>query len=54
LDTMLVVRPHELGNAFGWGADAARAALEELVAKEWAERDEPTYRSLAYEAGRRR
>jgi len=54
LDTMLVVRPYELGNAFGWGADAARAALEDLVAKKRAVRDEPAYRSLAYETSRRR
>ena len=31
LDTMVRVRPYELGNAFGWGADAARVCLEELV-----------------------
>jgi hypothetical protein len=39
LDTMLRVRPYELGNAFGWGADAARAALEQLVAQGSATRD---------------
>jgi hypothetical protein len=31
LDTMLRARPYELGNAFGWGATAARAALDSLV-----------------------
>jgi hypothetical protein len=33
LDTMLRVRAYELGNAFGWGADAARDALDRLVAQ---------------------
>ena len=33
VDTMLVVRAHELGNAFGWGANAAREALEALVTR---------------------
>lgn len=47
LDTMLLARPYELGNAFGWGADAARAALERLVAKKQALHDPPAYRSLA-------
>jgi hypothetical protein len=47
LDTMLAARPFELGNAFGWGADAARAALDELVAKKQALPDPPGYRSLA-------
>jgi hypothetical protein len=48
LDTMLLVRPHELGNAFGWGADGARRALERLVEKRQALRDPPAYRSLTF------
>jgi hypothetical protein len=48
LDTMLLVRAHELGNAFGWGADAARTALDELVKGKQAVREEPGYRSLAF------
>lgn len=39
LDTMVRVRPYELGNAFGWGADAAREALERLAAQGTAARD---------------
>jgi hypothetical protein len=48
LDTMLVARPYELGNAFGWGADAARAALDRLVDRRQAFADPPRYRSLAF------
>jgi hypothetical protein len=48
LDTMLVVRAQELGNAFGWGADGARDALEELVARGEAARPGPGYRSLSF------
>jgi hypothetical protein len=48
LDTMLLVRPHELGNAFGWGADGARAALDRLVARGRAMPDEGAYRSLTW------
>jgi hypothetical protein len=48
IDTMLVVRANELGNAFGWGADGARAALEELVARGEAARLDPGYRSLSF------
>jgi hypothetical protein len=48
IDTMLVARAHELGNAFGWGADGARAALEELVARGEATRLDPGYRSLSF------
>ena len=48
VDTMLVVRAHEMGNAFGWGANAARAALEELVSRDEVARDGPGYRSRAY------
>jgi hypothetical protein len=44
LDTMVQARPHELGNAFGWGADAARLAFEELVALGQAVRVGPAYR----------
>jgi hypothetical protein len=33
LDTMLRARAYELGNAFGWGATAAREALESLVSR---------------------
>ncbi len=48
LDTMLLVRPFELGNAFGWGANAARVALDELVARGEAARHDPGYRSLSF------
>ena len=48
LDTMLVARPYELGNAFGWGADGARAALDRLVQRRHALADPPSYRSLAF------
>ncbi len=44
LDTMIEARPYELGNAFGWGAPAARAAFEDLVAKGEAARRGPAYR----------
>jgi hypothetical protein len=44
LDTMVRAAPYELGNAFGWGAAAARAALDELVEAGRAERDASTYR----------
>lgn len=48
LDTMLMARPYELGNAFGWGAEGARAALDRLVQRRQALADPPRYRSLAY------
>jgi hypothetical protein len=44
LDTMLVAQPSHLGNAFHWGATAAREAFDELVARDEAERDGPAYR----------
>ena len=44
LDTMVAARPYEAGNALGWGADAARAALEDLVARGEALLDPPFYR----------
>jgi len=44
LDTMLVAQPYHLGNAFHWGATAAREAFEELVTRGEAERDGPGYR----------
>lgn len=44
LDTMIVARPFELGNAFGWGASPARAAFEELRRLGEAERDGSGYR----------
>ncbi len=43
LDTMILARPHELGNAFGWGATAAREALEELVSRGEATREGAAY-----------
>ncbi len=49
LDTMLVARPYELGNAFGWGADAARAALEDLVARGDAARVDSGYRVISFD-----
>lgn len=44
LDTMLVARPHELGNAFGWGAAGARETLDLLVARGRADREASAYR----------
>jgi hypothetical protein len=44
LDTMVQSRPYELGNAFGWGAAAAREAFEELVAAGEADRVGNAYR----------
>ena len=44
LDTTLVARPYELGNAFGWGAAAARTVMERLVENGQAARDEKAYR----------
>ena len=44
LDTMLLARPSELGNAFGWGADTARKTLDELVEGGEVVRDEGGYR----------
>jgi hypothetical protein len=41
---MVQARPYELGNAFGWGADAARQAFEELVALGQTVRVGPAYR----------
>lgn len=43
LDTMVAVRPHELGNAFGWGAAVARSTLDELEARGQAGREGPVY-----------
>lgn len=43
LDTMLVARPHELGNAFRMGAAAARAQLELMVDMGEAHRLGPAY-----------
>jgi len=48
LDTMLVARPFELGNAFGWGAEAARSSLETLVLKRQALSAPPAYHALAF------
>lgn len=45
LETTLVARPIELGNAFGWKAPAARAALEELVRRNEAVREGSVYRT---------
>ena len=47
LDTMIRARPHELGNAFGFSAAAARVALEELVRRGEAVRDGPAYRQAS-------
>lgn len=44
LDTMVVARPYELGNAFHWGAAAARRAFDDLVVRGEAERDGTEYR----------
>lgn len=44
LDTMVQARPYELGNAFGWGADAARQAFEWLVETGEARRVGPAFR----------
>ncbi len=44
LDTMVVARPYELGNAFHWGAKIARQTLEDLIARGEAERNGPEYR----------
>jgi hypothetical protein len=44
LDTMVSAQPYHLGNAFHWGAKAAREAFEALVAAGDAERDGPGYR----------
>jgi hypothetical protein len=44
LDTMVFAQPYHLGNAFHWGAGAAREAFEELVSRGDAERDGPGYR----------
>ena len=46
LDTMVSAQPHHLGNAFHWGAKAAREAFDELVRRGEAERDGPGYRLL--------
>jgi len=51
LDTMLEVRPYELGSAFGWGADGARDALENLVASGHAARSDRGYRSRSFGSG---
>jgi hypothetical protein len=44
LNTMVVARSYELGNAFHWGAAGARSALDELVDRREAERAGPAYR----------
>ncbi len=44
LDTMILARPHDLGNAFHWGAKASRRVLEDLVDRAEALRDGPSYR----------
>ena len=44
LDTTLAARPYELGNAFGWGAAAARAAMDALVEHGKAVKDDKAYR----------
>ena len=44
LDTVLVARPFELGNAFCWGTSPARAAFEELGRRGAAVRDGSGYR----------
>jgi hypothetical protein len=44
LDTMVFAQPYHLGNAFHWGASAARDAFEELVSHGEADRDGPGYR----------
>jgi hypothetical protein len=44
LDTMIVARPFELGNAFGWGAAGARASFDQLVQRGEALREGPAYR----------
>ena len=46
LGTVLLARPYQLGNAFGWGADRARVAFEQLVERGEAERDGPAYRDV--------
>jgi hypothetical protein len=51
LDTMVFAQPYHLGNAFHWGAGAAREALKELVATGEAERDGPGYRMSAPSKG---
>ena len=47
LDTMVFAQPYHLGNAFHWGASAARETFEELVARGEADRDGPGYRLRA-------
>ncbi len=47
VDTMLVARPYELGNGFGWGATDARAVLERLTAAGEVASDGSTFTSLA-------
>jgi hypothetical protein len=51
VDTMLAVRPHELGNAFGWGAADARAVLERLASAREVERDGSSFRSPSFSSG---
>lgn len=51
LDTMIRARPSELGNAFGWRADAARRAFESLVDRGEACRAGPAYRLSDAEVG---
>ncbi len=51
LDTMIRARPYELGNAFGWRADAARRAFESLVDRGEASRAGPAYRLSQAEPG---
>jgi hypothetical protein len=52
LDTMVQARPYELGNAFGWGADAARQAFDMLVEAGEARRVGPAYRPAKPGPGR--
>lgn len=54
LNTMLAAQPNHLGNAFHWGANAARDAFEELVARGEAARDGPAYRLIAAGSALRR
>lgn len=51
LDTMIEARPFELGNAFLWGAEASRKALDELVARGQATREANAYRATGTGSG---
>ncbi len=52
VDTMPLVRARELGNAFGRGAGAARAVLDDLAERGEVPRDGPGYRSGSFPVGR--